>query len=567
MRLDTLITNARIADLYRLRVFEGWAGIAEGRFIYVEEGAPPADLAAETRLDAGGRILVPGLIDSHMHIESSLVTPRRFAEAALPRGTTTILTDPHEVANVGGVEAVRWMAAASRGLALEVFTAIPSCVPATGPEIEWTSAVFGAEEISALASDPTVIALGEVMDYQGLLGQNDRLPPMVAAALQRGLRVEGHIPTLTGMALSRYLAHGVTSDHTLTTPAKLLEQVSKGVAVMLQMKSITPENIATVSELADRSLILLVTDDIEPSLLADRHLDWIVRLAVEAGMPPLEALASASLRPARYLGLRDRGGIAPGLRADFLLMDDLTAFPPEAVYVKGQPVAARGAFTASLPAQPPPLPDYPAVPGPLGEDAFRFTGMQGATLTANVVTLENDRNSLTGLARRAIRLDETGAPVFERGDGLALVGVFARDGSSAALGFLQGAGLNAGAFASSLAHDSHNLFVIGRDPRSMAAAAHIVWEQGGGLAVTEGETLKAALALPLFGLLSDAPVTEVAAELQAVEAALRAAGMTHQRPFLVLSVLALTVSPYYKFSDRGVVDTERRALLPAWERA
>lgn len=567
MTLDMLITNARIADVFRLRVFEGWVGLKDGHFCYVEEGAPPAEIEATEVLDAGGQIIAPGLIDSHMHIESSLVTPRRFAEAALPRGTTTILTDPHEVANVGGVDAVRWMADASRDLPQDVFTAIPSCVPATSPDIEWTSAVFGADEIVQLAEDPSVIALGEVMDYRGLLGQNDRLPPMVEAARRLGLRVEGHIPTLAGMDLSRYLAHGVTSDHTLTTPEKLLEQVSKGVTVMLQMKSITPENIAAVNALADRSQIVLVTDDIEPSLLIDRHLDWIVRLAVEAGMPPLEALASASIRPARYLELRDRGGIAPGMRADFLLMADLTAFPPQAVYVQGQRVAADGAFTASLPDSVPPLPDHSAVPGPLTEADFRFAGLEGTALNANIVVMENDRNSLTGLTTLTIPLDDTGAPIFADGDGLNLVGVFSRDGSSAGLGFILNANLTTGAFASSLAHDSHNLFVIGRDPQSMAAAARAVHDQGGGLVVAEGQAVKAALPLPLFGLLSDAPVPQVAAAMQGIEDALRAAGMTHGRPFLILSVLALTVSPYYKFSDRGVVDTEQRVLLPAWERA
>lgn len=565
--LDLLITNARIVDVFRLRVFDGWVGITDGHFRYVEEGTPPAKLRATNELDAGGQYLAPGLIDSHMHIESSLVTPRRFAEAALPRGTTTILTDPHEVANVGGVEAVRWMAEASRDLPLDVFTAIPSCVPATSPEIEWTSAVFGADEIVQLADDPSVIALGEVMDYQGLLGQNNRLPPMVDAARKLGLRVEGHIPTLSGMDLSAYLAYGVTSDHTLTTPEKLLEQVSKGVTVMLQMKSITPENIATVNSLADRSQIVLVTDDIEPSLLIDRHLDWIVRLAVDAGMPPLEALASASIRPARYLGLRDRGGIAPGLRADFMLMTDLTAFPPQVVYVKGQQVAAAGSCTTYLPETTASLPDYPAVPGPLTESDFRFAGLEGAAVYANVITLENDRNSLTSLTTHTIPIDSDGSPVFVSDDGLNLVGVFARDGSSASLGFIKQANLTRGAFASSLAHDSHNLFVIGRDPVSMAAAARAVHAQGGGLVVTEGETVQASLSLPLFGLLSDDPVPAVAADMQRVETALRTAGMTHGRPFLILSVLALTVSPYYKFSDRGVVDTEQRVLLPAWERA
>jgi adenine deaminase len=566
MMVDLLLFNARIADLYRLRVFEGWVGINDGRFVYVEEGAPPPDITADQTIDAEGRFIVPGLIDSHMHIESSLITPRRFAEAVLPFGTTTVLADPHEVANVAGKAGVDWMIAAAEGLDLDVYQAIPSCVPATGPDIEWTRDVFHADVVAQLAAHPKVIALGEVMDYMGLLGQNDRLPPMVETALDAGLRVEGHIPTLAGPNLSRYLAHGVTSDHTLTTPDKLMEQLSKGVAVMLQMKSITPENIAAVNSLPDRSNIMIITDDIEPSLLVESHLDRIVRLAIEAGMPPLEALASASLRPARYLGLRDRGGIAPGLRADFLLMDDLTAFPPERVYVQGKPVATGGKITAPQPNTLPPLPDFPGVPGPLTPDDFRIADPDIKAVVANVLVLDNDLNSLTRLEQQAVTLRD-GHPVFETGVPLNRIAVFARDGSSRTVGLIKDTHMQVGAFASSLAHDSHNLLVIGCDAESMSAAANTVWEMKGGLAVTRGEEIIASMPLPLFGLLSDLPVQEVATQHHAVEQALRASGMTHQRPFLVLSVLALSVSPYYKITDRGVVDTETRTLLPTWEAA
>ncbi|MBN1966065.1 MAG: adenine deaminase [Anaerolineae bacterium] len=562
--LDFLIRNAQIVDVYRLRTFAGWVGVTGGRFAYVDEGEPPSGLSATQRLDAGGAFLAPGLIDAHMHIESSLTTPRRFAEAVLPFGTTAVLADPHEVANVAGVDGVRWMIAAARGLPLRVYIAIPSCVPATGPDIEWTEPVFGAAEVAALAGEEAVIALGEVMDYMGLLGQNDRLPGLVAAAREAGLLVEGHIPTLAGPELSRYLAHGITSDHTLTTPEKLREQVSKGVAVMLQAKSITAENIAAVNVLADRAAILLVTDDIEPPLLQHGHLSTILASAIQAGMPPLEAWASATVRPARYLGLRDLGGIAPGRRADFLLLERLDAFPPRAVYAAGAIVAREGAFTAGPLPELPPLPAYPGVPGPLQPDDFCLdpTGAASA-IVANAVTLDNDRITLTRLEKLPLALQD-GHPVFAPGDALDLAAVLARDGSSRAVGVVKNVHLERGAFASSLAHDSHNLLVIGRDPVSLAAAANAVHAMQGGVAVTQGEEVAAALPLPLYGLLSDQPVGELARDLAAVEDALRAVGMRHQRPFLMLSILALSVSPFYKFTDRGVVDTEARALLPAW---
>ncbi|MCI0475553.1 MAG: amidohydrolase family protein, partial [Anaerolineales bacterium] len=267
LRLDLVIYNARIADVFRMRVFDGWVGIRDGRFVYVEEGAPPKEIVADETRDLGGRVIAPGLIDAHMHIESSLLTPRGFAQAVVPHGTTTVLADPHEVANVAGEEGVRWMIRASQNLPLRIFYAIPSCVPATSPEIEWTRAVFDADTVKRLAQEPSVIALGEVMDYGQVLADGEHLRGMVSAAHDAGLLVEGHIPTLSGTDLSQYLAWRITSDHTLTTPDKISEQISKGVAVMLQSKSVTRDNIAAVNDLSDRSRVLLVTDDIEPSLL------------------------------------------------------------------------------------------------------------------------------------------------------------------------------------------------------------------------------------------------------------------------------------------------------------
>lgn len=567
MRVDLLLRNATIADLFRLRLFEGWLGIRDGRFVYVEEGAPPPELSADQVRDVGGRMIVPTLIDAHMHIESSLITPRRFAEAVLPFGTTAVLADPHEVANVAGTAGVRWMIAASHDLPLRVFTAIPSCVPATSSDLEWTAHVFDADVVRDLADSPNVIALGEVMDYRGLLGQNDRLPPLVRAAREAGLRLEGHIPTLAGTELSEYLSYGISSDHTLTFPEKILEQVTKGVTVMFQTKSITPENMAVVAGLPDRSGMLLVTDDIEPPLLQDGHLSRIVTLAMDAGLPPLDAYASASLRAARYLNLRDLGAIAPGYRADFMVMGDLTAFPPDDVFVDGQRVAAAGKMIERAWPALPPLPPSPPVPAVTHAEMLRLdrSGAPAPAVIANVVVLENKRTTLTSLEQQPITLRD-GYAVFEPGDDLTLVAVLARDGSSSAVGILKNTGLARGAFASSLAHDSHNVLIIGRDVPSMLTASAAIRQQGGGIAVALDTRVLAALPLPLFGLLSDAPASTVARDLAAVEDTLRQLGVDHQRPFLTLSIMALSVSPYYKFSDKGIIDTERRRLLPPWEK-
>ena len=559
--LDLLLYNARIADVFRLRVFEGWVGVRDGRFVYVEEGAPPTNLVAKESRDLGKRIIVPGLIDSHMHIESSHVTARGFAQAVLPHGTTAVLADAHEVANVAGEEGVRWMIRAAQNLPLRIYHAIPSCVPATSPDLEWTSAVFDAGVITRLAQEPDVIALGEVMDYGAVLADSPRLRGLVDAAHNAGLVVDGHIPTLRGTDLSQYLTWRVTSDHTLTSPGEIREGISKGLAVMLQTKSSTPENIGAVMELADRSHILLVTDDIEPSLLVKGHLSLIVNLAIDAGMPPIEAIASATIRPARYLNLRDQGGIAPGFCADFAVMDELAAYSPRQVFVGGEQVASEGKFiTRKLPDLPP-LPPNVKLPGPFTANDFRLTSNGATQVTANAVVVKNPTTSLTDLERVPVQI-EGGYPRLD--DTLALLAVIARDGSSKAVGIIKDFGLRAGAVASCFAHDSHNLIVVGHDANDMAIAANTVREINGGVAVVRDGKLVTTLHLPVFGLISDAPLEDIVREFDELEIALRDLGISHQRPFLMLSLLALSVSPKFKFTDKGVIDTEARKLLPTY---
>lgn len=558
---DRLFINARIVDVFRLRVFEGWFATRGERFLFVEEGQPPAWLGDVPATDLAGAFVAPGLVDAHMHIESSLLTPRRFAEAVIPHGTTALLADAHEVANVAGERGVAWMVEAGNRTPLRVYHAIPSCVPATSPEIESTTAVFGAAEIERLLRLPRVAALGEVMDYRGLLGQSPRLPPLVAAARATGTRIEGHIPTLTGTELSEYLAHGVQSDHTLTFPAKILEQLSKGVTVMLQAKSLTPENIACVNGLADRSGIVIVTDDTEPNLLREGHVTRMLKLALQAGMPPLEALASASLRPARYMGVHDLGAIAPGYLADFIVLDALDQYPPAQVWVGARKMAERGVATAVPLPVPPPLPDFPRVPGPFTAADFKLAPGVTGTRRANVVQVVNQTNSITRHAVREVKVSD-GYAVLEPGDGLSMVAVFAREGGARSVGVIANAGIDSGAAATSLAHDSHNLLVVGRDVEAMCRAANAAHTRGGGVFVDDGRGIVAELPLPVFSLISDDEVGRVSDGLDAIEVALRGLGMKSQRPFLQLSLLALSVSPYYKFSDKGVVDTEARALLP-----
>lgn len=556
--LDLLIHNVLIADVVRLRLYPGWVGIAQGQFQYVEEGLPPTQVQAQQNLDGQGQTLAPGLIDSHMHIESSLATPRRFAEAVLPHGTTAVLADPHEMANVLGGAGVHYMVEAAQDLPFRVFTAIPSCVPATD-ELETALGSITAEDVRALIQLPGVIALGELMDYQGLARGSQRLAQLIEVARESGLLLEGHTPTLGGTVLSDYAAHGITSDHTLSTPEKLLEQLTKGFTVMLQEKSLNASVVEAVQGLPDRSRVLLVTDDVMPNRLVWGHLSRIVQLAVNLGWPALDALASATLRPAMYLRRPELGLIAPGRRADFVLMESLTAFPPRAVYVEGVEVARNGQSAFMLPAPlPAPVGGELKRPGFKPAD-FQFAIADGAHPTK--VIHMNPQNTFTRLKTHPITF-KGGEPV---NPSLTTVGVFQRQGQKpGALGLLAGLGLRSGAFASSLAHDSHHLLVVGHSAQRLAQAANALLDLGGGMVFTDGEQTL-TLPLPIAGLISDAPTLEVAAAFDAIENALRARGVDHKNPVLFLTLLALTVSPEVKMSDLGLVDVEARRIISLFE--
>ncbi len=566
---DLLVHGADLVDVVTRTVYRGWFAVQDGRFVEVEAGEPPsADaLPARERVDLGGAVVQPGFLDVHMHIESSLVTPRRFAAAALPHGTTTILQDPHEVANVAGAEGIRWMIRASQGLPQRVYSAISSCVPTTTADVETPNARVRPEDVTDLAREPGVLALGEVMDFQGLVDDDPHLVGMVRAAADAGLSLEGHVPTLTGPELSRYVAHGIRSDHTLSTPDKLREQLRKGLWVMLQEKSLTSDVVAAVMALPDRSRVLLITDDVMPNRLTSGHLSRIVEVAVAQGWDRIDAIAAATLRPASYLGLHDLGVLAPGARADWLVTDGLAVYPPRQVVVGGRVVAEEGRalpFDATTPA-PPATPGFGVRSVP-AERLGLPTGRGPATVRARVVVVAQ-ANSFTRLEERDVAVVD-GAPID---DDLALALVIPRAALASAdalperfeVGLVAGFGLRRGAWASSFAHDSHNVFVFGRTPEAMAEALAAMLAAGGGMAFAPDDgAAPLVLPLPLVGLLSDDPIEEVAERFDALERGVRAAGASVKHPILLLTLLPLTVSPDWKISDKGIVDVAHRRVLP-----
>jgi adenine deaminase len=550
-----LFANARILDVANQKVFAGWFSIVDGLFEYVEHGPVPRELKGET-VDLNGSYVVPGFIDAHMHIESSNVTPEVFAKAALKKGTVAVLADPHEMANVFGVDGVRFMIENSRDQPLEIYTAIPSCVPATRMPVETPNARITGRDVEALSKEKTVIALGEVMDYLGLLSENEELLEIVKAGKGADLLMEGHCPTLKGLELSRY-SFWIRSDHTLTDPVKIEEQLQKGMHVMLQRKSLTTETVSFIMKLKDRSRLLLVTDDVPARVLIKEHLNGIVNKAIENGWEPLEAIASATLRPATYLGFSHLGLIAPGRKASFFTCRSLESIEPVEVFVAGTelvkletaPTLGVERLRQSIKLRKVTRNDFKL----LNED---FTGI----IDTKVVTM-NTRNSLTELGIESVSFRE-GFPNTEGSD-LVQVKVFARGSENPGKGggLLRGLGLKRGALASTFAHDSHNILVVGKSPDEMANAVNYLLENSGGMVFLQnGQPV--FLPLNIGGIITDAPVERVAKIYEELESALKDAGVTHDNPLIFLTVLSLTVSPLYKFSDLGLIDVERGKVIP-----
>ena len=547
---DLVIEGARVFSVFTREWLELDVAIAEGRI---------AGLGAYDggeRVDARGRALVPGFIDAHVHIESSKLTPAEFARAVVPHGTTAVVTDPHEVANVLGREGVEWMLEASEELPLDVFVMAPSCVPAS--DFESPLGPLEPSEMEAILRHPRALGVAEMMNFPGVIAG----APSQLERLELSGHVDGHSPGVNGRALDAYVAAGVRSDHEATTLEEALEKRRRGMWVLIREAS-NARNLVTLLELVKRfgpEHCAFCTDDREPDLLyREGHIDQMCRIAVAEGIAPEDALLMATLHPARAHRLLDRGAVAPGLRADLVLLEDLESFRPTAVYKDGTLVAEAGR-AAGFPRAP--VPDWVRSTmraAPVDAGSFAIPAQ-----SARVRVIETIPAQLITHAREEEPTVVDGFVVADPGRDLAKIAVIERHHASGrvGLGLVRGFGLRAGAFASTVAHDAHNLVVVGVADADMAACAIRLQAIGGGIAVAREGEVRGELPLPVAGLLSDEPVEEVVERLEALHAMLGEQGVADPAPFMTLSFLALSVIPSLKITDRGLVDVDRFELVP-----
>ncbi len=551
---DLALDGGRVVNVFTHEILEQSVAVVDGLIAAVGEARD-----ARERVDLGGRLLLPGLIDAHVHLESSMVVPSEFARAVVPRGTTTVVCDPHEIANVAGLDGVHWMLAASADLPLDVLVMAPSCVPAT--DLATSGARLTAADLATLAGRPRVLGLAEVMNVPGaVLGD-----PEVQAKLDTfaGRPVDGHGPGLGGRWLDAYIACGVGSDHECLTADEAMEKLRRGMRVFLRQGTGAKNLIDLLPAVSAATLTrcAMCTDDRHPhDLLDEGHIDHLLRLAVEHGVDPVKAVCLATLSAADAFGLSDRGAVAPGRRADLVVCSDLESFRAEVVFAGGRMAARDGEPVCDWPAADPGSRSLPAAVV-IDVDALDFrvpaTGpscrvigiVPGQIVTEHLVEELPVRN---GSALPDPDRDIAILAVVERHHGSGNVGV----------GFVRGLGLGRGAIAGTVAHDHHNLVVAGCDETSMRTATGAAAAMGGGLVAVDGERVLARLPLPVAGLMSDRSLAEVRASLDDLLAAARELGCTRPDPFMILSFLALEVIPALKLTDRGLVDVERFELVP-----
>ncbi len=546
---DLVIAGARVFSVFTSEWLDLDVAIAGGRI---------AGLGAYDggeRVDAGGRFLVPGFIDAHVHVESSKLTPAEFARAVVPHGTTAVVTDPHEVANVLGREGVEWMLEASEELPLDVFVMAPSCVPAS--HFESPVGPLAPADMEAILRHPRALGVAEMMNFPAVIAGD----PEVLAWFELSEHVEGHAPGVAGHALDAYVAAGIRSDHEATTFEEALEKRRRGMWVLLREAS-NARNLRDLLPLVARygpEHCAFCTDDREPDFLyRDGHIDQMCRVAVSEGIAPEAALLMATLHPARCHRLLDRGAVAPGARADLLLLDDLETFLPARVYKDGVQVAAGG---RAEPFARPLIPERVRSTmraAPVSPEALAIPA------AARVRVIETIPGQLITHAREDEPAVQDGRVVADPERDLAKIAVVERHHATGrvGIGLVRGFGLRAGAFASTVAHDAHNLVVVGVSDEDMAACVARLQEIGGGIVVARGGGVRGELALPVAGLMSDQPVEEVVERLEALQAMLRDQGVVDAAPFMTLSFLALSVIPSLKITDRGLVDVDRFELVP-----
>lgn len=550
---DLVVKGGKVVNVFSREVMEADVAIYEGVIVGVGEYHGPRVL------DARGLFLAPGFIDGHFHIESSMLSPRELACALVPCGTTGIVADPHEIANVLGARGIRYILDRSEGLPLDIYLMLPSCVPATS--LETAGAALTCEDLKTFEGSDRVLGLAEMMNYPGVIaGDREVLEKIEAFA---GRVLDGHAPLLTGKLLNAYITAGLHSDHECTHLEEAREKLRLGMHIMIR-EGTQAKNLRDLIPLVNPDTVSqcsLVSDDLHPhDLLHKGHLNYLIDLAVGEGLDPLLAIHMVTLSPAKYFGLKQRGAIAPGYRADIVLLPSLHPITVETVLKNGVTVYENGTLTAVLPEESHVADDVTSM------HVQRY-GPHSFIIPAEGTFIRVIRIIPGQILTRCAEVKAprgNGEVVVDTGQDLLKIAVVERHRGTGniGLGMVQGFGLKKGALASSVAHDSHNIICIGCNDLDIFTAVKWVEERKGGMVVVHDGQIKASLSLPVAGLLSDMPFGRVAECWENINREARLLGCTVEEPFMALSFLALPVIPELRITDRGLVDVQRFTHVP-----
>jgi len=554
---DLLLKNGRVVDVFSGQIEKKDVAIFAG--VIVGFG----DYQAKKIVDVKGDFLCPGLIDGHVHVESSMVTIPEFARAILPNGTTSIVIDPHEIANVYGREGLRFMAESARGIPLNVFIMLPSCVPAT--DMETSGATLNASDLRPFFREPWAIGLAEMMNFPGVIFRDPEVLKKIEMA--KGRPIDGHAPMLSGKGLYAYLTAGIRSDHECTTLKEAKEKLKNGMRIQVR-EGTTARNLRDLLPLVttkNSRRIFFVTDDRHPrELLKEGHIDSMIRQAIRWGLDPILAIQMATLNAAEYFRLDGLGAIAPGFRADLVTFDHLGRFRVGKVFKDGILVAENGKMLVTSTPKRKGLRVGLRVRGsvrvrPLKKDAFLLRSNQPLAKVIQLIPNQIVTKRVTkkiilneGVAYPNIKKDILKIVVVERHKATGNIGI----------GFVNGVGLKKGAIGSSVAHDSHNLVIVGTNDRDILKAVNAIQAMSGGLVVVLDGKVLSSLPLPIAGLMSESTVPQVYLQLEALHHAVRKLGCKIPDPFMAVSFLSLPVIPELKITDKGLVDVNQFKFVP-----
>ncbi|MBQ7764858.1 adenine deaminase [bacterium] len=546
-KAELVIKNANVVNVLSEEIHNADIAIQDGIIVGIGE-----NYSGYKEIDINGAYVTPSFIDGHVHLESSMVLPKEFAKTVLPAGTTTAIIDPHEISNVFGLHGISFMHEAVKNLPLDVYTMLPSCVPAT--PFETSGFDLNSYDLSLLIDKPWVLGIAEMMNFPGVLNLDKNVMAKLELAKSKDKRIDGHAPFLSNKDLCAYIASGVKSDHECTTPKEAIEKLRLGMYIMIREGTAAKDLDALIPVLKDCNTrkCLFVTDDRHPSDLKE-HINGMVRRAVEAGVNPIKAVQCASLNTAEYFGLKNLGAVAPGYKADLLILPDLKSFKPDFVLKDGKIIVENGKLISEMEES-----ETPSMRGSVNvkwieKDDFRIEAKSDLVKTIEVIPRQLVTKSITskikienGNAVSNIETDTLKVCVIERHRATGNIGK----------GFIKGFGLKSGAIASTVAHDSHNMIVVGTNDYDMyVAAVELVKSQGGKVVINNGEVIS-KLPLPIAGLMSDKEFNYVLEKCAELNNASHKIGCILEDPFMTLAFMSLPVIPELKITDKGLFDTK-----------